>query len=102
MNSGLKAALRTFWAICLVVPAFPAATVRGEEYPPAVILTDTVEYCDHLQRLIGDRAARTPEAHRLFNEGRRMCDHGEIRAGIARLRQALILVRTRPAQAPRP
>jgi hypothetical protein len=87
---------RPLWLLLCALPPLVAATARGEEPPPAVILTDTEEYCDHLQHLIGDRAAHVTEAHRLFVEGRRMCDHGEVRAGIARLRQALILVRHHP------
>ncbi len=91
---------RPVWMLLLLLPALLAATARGEEPPPAVILTDTEEYCDHLQHLIGDRAVRVSEARRLFVEGRRMCDHGEVRAGIARLRQALILVRHHSTVAP--
>ena len=106
MNLGPTAALNSLWLLCLLVPAAlmitapPLGTVLGEEPPAAVIITDTVDYCDHLQRMIGDRAAHAGEAHRLFVEGRRMCDHGDVRSGIARLRQALILVRHYPAPSP--
>jgi hypothetical protein len=98
MMNRFTTALRPFWMLLFAASAMLAATARGEEPPPAIILTDTEEYCDRLQQMIGDRAAHVTEARRLFIEGRRMCDHGEVRAGIARLRQALIIVRHRVPQ----
>jgi hypothetical protein len=65
----------------------------GQEAAVPAITTDTLEYCVNLQQMVVQRGSRLPEVHKLLNEGRRMCDHGEIRAGIARLRQALILSR---------
>jgi hypothetical protein len=95
MSPAFAGKLRPLWVLCLVIPGVTAVAARGEDNPPAVIITDTEAYCDHLQQMIGDRALHVPDARRLFAEGRRMCDHGEVRAGIARLRQALIIVRHR-------
>lgn len=65
---------------------------------PMAITTDTVEYCFHLFDQVSDllHAARTPtprEVTDLTTEGQRMCDHGQTRGGIIRLRRALMLIR---------
>jgi hypothetical protein len=73
---------------CLAAPA-----AMAQEEPTLEITTDTLEYCITLQHMVVQRGSRLPEVQRLLNEGRRMCDHGEIRVGIARLRQAMILSR---------
>jgi hypothetical protein len=82
-------------ALCAVCPGLYA-----QDVPTAPITTDTAEYCVDLQHMVQQRGSRLPEVRKLFNEGRRMCDHGEIRAGITRLRQALILSRHHIEQAP--
>ncbi len=53
------------------------------------ILTDTPAYCMDLARLVNMRDTRPPEVDRLAAEGRDMCDHGEVRGGILRLRRAV-------------
>ena len=63
---------------------------------PMRVTTDTAEYCrqldDRLSRTLSATSRRpSPEVEELANDGRRMCDQGEIRAGILRLRQALRL-----------
>ena len=82
--------------LCAALPTLVALQGRAQDPPPA-ITTDTVEYCDHLQHMVADRASRLAEVRRLLNDGHRMCDHGEIRGGIARLRKALMLTRPHPA-----
>jgi hypothetical protein len=64
---------------------------------PAVT-SDSPEYCDTLmERITGmtRNAALTPstEVALLSEEGERMCVHGQIRAGIMRLRRAIALLR---------
>jgi hypothetical protein len=68
------------------------ASAYAQEPQPAMVLTDTVEYCTHLEHLIQERPIRPPEVNRLFAEGRRMCEHGELRRGISRLRSAIWLL----------
>jgi hypothetical protein len=80
-------------AVTLLLIAAPCVPGGGayadEDDPPVVVLTDTIDYCDQLQKRIEDHKVVPPEARRLFIEGRQMCDHGEVRAGINRLRRAL-------------
>jgi len=72
------------------------ATARAQQAPMPV-LTDTDEYCGQLQTRLQSCATRPPEVMHLFSEGRQMCDHGDIRGGIARLRRALMIQKhTRP------
>jgi hypothetical protein len=65
--------------------------------PPMEITTDTPEYCQKLLRRIGElvRLATAPvphEASDLTTEGQKMCDHGQTRMGIMRLRSALMIM----------
>jgi hypothetical protein len=79
-----------------LMTALPSLAMPGalaQEIPTASITTDTLEYCVSLQHMVVQRGSRLPDVQRLLVEGRRMCDHGEIRVGIARLRQAMILSR---------
>lgn len=86
-------------AVCLGFPPAPAAA-QGiwPEQPPysARVTTDTREYCAHLLSRIVQTRARVEEPVRradiLTDEGRRMCAHGHVRPGIARLRRALLLL----------
>lgn len=87
-------------AASLYVPRISGALAHGQmpvsAEDPMPVLTDTPEYCNQLERRIRDRPNRPPEVIRLTNEGHQMCDHGEVRAGILRLRRALGLLRHRP------
>jgi hypothetical protein len=67
----------------------------AQEAPPVRVLSDTVEYCTHLQQLVQERPARPPDVNKLFADGRRMCEHGEVRRGVSRLRNALWLLNHR-------
>jgi len=68
--------------------AWPEAPARAQQQP-AIILTDTPEYCEQLQHRTQQWPVMSPEVKYLVREGHQMCDHGEIRGGINRLRRAL-------------
>jgi len=79
-----------------VVAAAPGSA-KAEDDPPRV-LTQTPEYCLQLESLLGDVARRNPfplpgEVQALADDGQLMCERGQIRGGIARLRRALIMLR---------
>ena len=70
--------------------------VAGQTAPQPVI-SDTPEYClrllDRVSELV--RVAHAPppeEVASLSTEGQRMCDQGQTRGGILRLRRALMLM----------
>jgi hypothetical protein len=70
--------------------------VAGQS-PPQQVTSDTPEYCLHLLDRVSElvRVAATPppqEVTYLSSEGQRMCDQGQTRGGILRLRQALMLM----------
>jgi len=62
------------------------------------VTTDTPQYCLQLLDQVSDlvhiaRAPPSPDVTELSSEGRRMCDHGQTRSGIMRLRRALVLMK---------
>jgi hypothetical protein len=71
----------------LLLVAMPAF---GQERP-MMITSDTPEYCEQLQARVAQFGFGDPDVQRLVTEGKRMCDHGEIRGGIARMRRALMM-----------
>ncbi len=69
----------------------------ASQSPPQRITSDTPEYCLQLLDRVSEmvRAAGTPppqEVGYLSSEGQRMCDQGQTRGGILRLRRALMLM----------
>jgi hypothetical protein len=88
---------RLIRTLLTTLPSLAAPGALAQEVPTAAITTDTLEYCVSLQHMVLQRGSRLPDVQRLLNEGRRMCDHGEIRVGIWKLRQAMILSR-RPVE----
>jgi len=65
--------------------------------PPQQVTSDTPQYCLHLLDRVSElvRVAGSPppqEVAFLSSEGQRMCDQGQTRGGILRLRQALMLM----------
>jgi hypothetical protein len=64
---------------------------------PAQVTTDTPQYClqllDEVSELVRVRTNPPEEVSNLSTEGQRMCDQGQTRGGIMRLRRALILLR---------
>ncbi len=73
------------------------ALSRSGDMPTAVVTTDTRQYCSQLLERVTAliRAAPDPlpyQAHWLANDGRDLCERGEVRDGVLRLRRALALV----------
>jgi hypothetical protein len=71
--------------------------VVGQSPPPQQVTSDTPEFCLHLLDRVSEmvRAAGVPppqEVTFLSSEGQRMCDQGQTRGGILRLRRALMLM----------
>jgi len=82
-----------FGATVLWLGAMP---VTGQA-PPQQVITDTPEYCLHLRQRMSELLRLTstpppPEVTVLSSEGQRMCDHGQTRGGILRLRRALMMM----------
>ena len=81
----------------LISGASVFAQVQLTQTSPMEITTDTPEYCQKLLSRVSElvRLATAPiprEVPDLTNEGQRMCDHGQTRGGIMRLRSALMLM----------
>ena len=88
--------LRTFGLGLLLVSFLLISSAVGDSMP-AVVTTDTPEYCHNLFVRISDaiHAATTPppvEVVSLSTEGERMCNDGLTRGGILRLRRALMIL----------
>lgn len=80
----------------LMTIVMSAAPVIGQTAPQEVI-SDTPQYClqllDRVSELV--RVAPSPppeEVTHLSSEGQRMCDQGQTRGGILRLRRAIMLM----------
>ena len=76
------------------------------EDPPMSVTTDTLEYCLQLHGRVDEmvRVAATPppELTSLATEGRRLCEQGQLRGGILRLRRALMLLLDQKHGPPQP
>jgi len=105
--AALAVVLAGGWAV------FAPHSVSGQEagggsalVAPEAVTSEGAENCAHLQQKYdaiqkaGSNAA-VPEAASLSTEGARMCGHGDTRAGILRLRRALVLMMHPPAAAER-
>jgi hypothetical protein len=84
----LALALASAAALSQAPPAAPSGPLR--------VTTDTVEYCDTLAGQVAtvrrQHPTAEPEAERLAAEGQHMCDTGLVRAGLLRLRRALLML----------
>jgi len=64
---------------------------------PDLVTTDTPQYClqllDQVSELARIKMHPPEEVTDLSTEGQRMCDQGQTRGGIMRLRRALVLLR---------
>ncbi len=60
---------------------------------PVVVTTDTAEFCALLASKIDQDTDASFDVIALAAQGKSLCAHGNIRAGIARLRRALLAVR---------
>ena len=70
---------------------------QARDPAPMEVTTDTPEYCVYLEDRVQSRVqlASTPPPHEVADlsaEGQRMCEHGQTRGGIMRLRRALLLL----------
>ena len=73
------------------------AAVRADaQTPPMEVTTDTAAYCQHLYdqvtRKVRAMKSPPPDAVRLTDEGDRLCDEGQVRGGIQRLRRAWMIM----------
>jgi|HubBroStandDraft_2_1064218.scaffolds.fasta_scaffold332810_2 hypothetical protein len=73
------------------------AIAQAAQAAPMIVTTDTPEYClqllDRVSELVRLAAAPVPrEVTDLTTEGHRMCEHGQTRGGIMRLRSALVIM----------
>ncbi len=89
-------ALRSLGLGVLLISGVLVASASAES-APAVVTTDTPEYCQKLFDRIGRalHAASSPppvEVASLSTEGERMCNDGLTRGGILRLRRALLIL----------
>ncbi len=94
-------AMRIRLQIAVWVSLFVLATAARAQTPPPRITSDTAEYCAALkQRFDGiARRAQTPvtaEVSELYIAGGRMCEHGQIRGGLLRLRRAIVILSHSP------
>jgi hypothetical protein len=74
-----------------------AGANTAEQTNPMEVTSDTPEYCLQLLDRISDevRLASVPiprDVTDLTTEGHRMCEHGQTRGGIMRLRSALMIM----------
>jgi hypothetical protein len=79
--------------VVLLLGVMPVAS----QAPPQRVTSDTPEYCLRLQDRVSEmvRVASAPPPHEvtsLSTEGQRMCDQGQTRGGILRLRRALLMM----------
>jgi hypothetical protein len=91
MNAMARAASMAVLGSCVALGPLGVPVVDGQT-PVEQVTTDTPEYCLHLlQRLRQIEQSRPPpkDVAYLSDEGKMMCDHGQIRAGITRLRRAM-------------
>lgn len=65
------------------------ATPDGPD-PPAALTTDTPAYCSQLASRMDQETDASFDAIAMGNQGKELCARGEVRAGIARLRRALM------------
>lgn len=93
------------WA-SLVFPAGIATAEPRQQQTPMEVTTDTPEYChqlaDRVHSLVQVSSGKPPrEVADLSIEGQKMCDHGQTRGGIMRLRQAILMMKhDDPARSP--
>ena len=81
----------------IVVFALGGQTPVAGQSPAQRVTTDTPEYCLQLLDRVSEmvRLAATPPPQnvtQLSSEGQKMCDQGQTRGGILRLRRALMLM----------
>lgn len=99
-------ALCLFGCLAAAPVLHPANGVLPVRTDGAISVTsESQEYCNRLARSVATRLAAPPaairlgtmeDARHLRNEGQSLCAQGHLRAGIERLRRALVLLRHAP------
>ena len=84
-----------FWLL-----AVPRAL--AQDVPSFTLTTDTPQYCAQLAKQVADHHSAIPDVQHLLSEGHDMCDRGQIRGGIRRLRRALVILHHHRAASPAP
>jgi hypothetical protein len=81
-------------ALCpLLLLSLAGLPCLADEPPSFPLTTDTLQYCNQLARQVADHHSVQPDVQRLLTEGREMCERGQIRGGIRRMRRALLMLR---------
>ncbi|WP_158929245.1 hypothetical protein [Acidisphaera sp. S103] len=94
---GLLVALGAMPSISAGPGSALAQAAHAAQGDPMVVTSDTPEYClqllDRVSELVRLSATPIPrEVTDLTTEGHRMCEHGQTRGGIMRLRSALVIM----------
>ena len=83
-------------AMLLMTGVFSAATAQhaapDASQDAANVTSDTQAYCLQLAGRIEASGEMPPLARALWLEGRGMCERGQVRGGLARLRRAMMIV----------
>ncbi|WP_372620468.1 hypothetical protein [Falsiroseomonas sp.] len=80
--------LRAWLLLPLLLLPLPAAPMAAEH--PVRVTTDSSAYCEELSARFEEQPGAAPgEARALAEEGRKLCETGFVRTGIAKLRRAL-------------
>jgi hypothetical protein len=82
--------MRTAFLLIALV-ASPSMIAGAED--PVTITTDTPEYCIGLADRMRAEGDMPPHARLLWHNGLAMCEHGQVRDGLARLRRAMLMMR---------
>jgi hypothetical protein len=77
-----------FVPLVLVLLAAPAALPAATEMPVRVT-TDSGAYCQELLVRVASQPNPGSDSRILAEEGKRLCETGHVRTGIAKLRRAL-------------
>jgi hypothetical protein len=78
--------------LLLLLAGIPA---RADDLPSFIVTSDTPAYCAQLAKQVTDHHSTVADVLHLLAEGRDMCDRGEVRGGIRRLRRALVMLHHR-------
>ncbi len=76
--------------LLLLLATMPA---RADDMPS--LTTDTPAYCAQLAKQVADHHSTSADVQHLLAEGHDMCERGEVRGGIRRLRRALVILHHR-------
>jgi hypothetical protein len=94
--SALRLATLSAMPLTILLGAVALPQTPGRQSSPMPIITDTPQYClqllDRIGQLIHARPQPPQDVANLSQEGQRMCDEGQTRGGIMRLRRALLLL----------